>query len=72
MKGIDISAWQENIDWQAMVDSGVQFVIIKLGQECRLDSSFIDHINSAKEHGMKLGIYYYTRATSIQEAQMDD
>lgn len=30
-KGIDVSQWQGNIDWQAVKDSGVDFAIIRAG-----------------------------------------
>ena len=31
MKGIDVSEWQGEIDWQQVKDSGVEFVIIRVG-----------------------------------------
>ena len=69
MKGIDISAWQDNIDWQAVKDAGIEFVIIKLGQNYTLDSMFINHVNNAVENGLKYGVYYYAKATSDTESQ---
>ena len=71
MKGIDISAWQDNIDWQAIKDAGIEFVIIKLGESENLDSMFIQHANNAVAAGLKIGIYYYARATSEVEAQQE-
>jgi GH25 family lysozyme M1 (1,4-beta-N-acetylmuramidase) len=71
MKGIDISAWQENMDWQSIVDNGTQFVIIKLGESCKLDSVFIDHVNNAITYGLKYGIYYYAKATNTEQAQQE-
>ena len=68
MKGIDISAWQENIDWQAVKDAGVEFIIVKLGQNSILDEMFLDHVNKAVEYGLKYGVYYYSKATNTQEA----
>lgn len=68
MKGIDISAWQTGIDWQALVDAGIECVIIKLGENNRLDSMFIDHVNNAVAYGLKYGVYFYAHATSVQEA----
>ena len=71
MKGIDISAWQENIDWQAVVDAGIEFVIVKLGQSGNLDSMFIEHINNAVANGLKVGVYYYSTATCVEEAEVE-
>lgn len=71
MKGIDISAWQTNIDWQAVVDAGIEFVIIKLGESGKLDSMFIDHVNNAVAHGLRYGVYLYAHATTIGEARLE-
>lgn len=71
MKGIDISAWQENIDWQAVKDAGIEFVIIKLGQNYRLDSMFIDHVNNVVAYGLRYGVYLYSKATTIEDAQAE-
>ena len=71
VKGIDISAWQEDIDWQAVKDSGVEFVIIKLGQAFRQDPMFVDHINNAIAAGMKVGLYYYSTAINVTQAMSE-
>lgn len=71
MKGIDVSAWQENIDWPAVKEAGIEFCIVKLGEGCRLDSSFVVHINAAVDSNLKVGIYYYARATSEGAAQAE-
>lgn len=71
MKGIDISAWQENIDWQAVKDAGAEFAIVKLGQNGRLDPMFVTHVNNAVAYGLKFGVYYYSTATIPEEAQME-
>jgi len=68
MKGIDISAWQSGIDWQAMKDAGIEFVIIKIGQGGRLDEMFQDHMQNAAAFGMKIGVYVYSVARSLEEA----
>lgn len=68
MKGIDISAWQENINWDAVKDAGIEFVIVKLGQNNTLDEMFLDHVNKAAEYGIKYGVYFYSKATNTQEA----
>lgn len=67
MKVVDISAWQEYIDWQALKDYGIQGVIIKLGENYRLDEMFIEHVNNAVKYGFQYGIYYYSHASSINE-----
>ena len=68
MKVIDISAWQEHIDWQAVKDAGIEGVIIKLGEGRNLDEKFIEHVNNAVAYGLRYGVYYYGHASSINEA----
>lgn len=68
MKVIDISAWQEDVDWQAIVDAGIDGVIIKIGELEHLDDMFIDHVNSAIFYGLKYGVYYYSHAYNYETA----
>lgn len=68
MKVIDVSAYQENIDWQAIIDAGIEGVIIKIGERDMLDDMFINHVNSAVEYGLQYGIYYFAHACTPDEA----
>ena len=47
---IDISAWQQHINWQAILDAHIDGVIIKLGEYTNLDEMFIRHVNDAVEY----------------------
>lgn len=71
MKGIDISAWQDCIDWEAVKAAGIEFVIIKLGQNNVLDEMFVEHVNNAVAYGLRYGVYVYSRAISNAEAQTE-
>lgn len=68
MKVVDISAWQENVDWQGLIDAGIEGVIIKLGERDTLDTMFVEHVNHAVEYGLKYGVYYYAHACTHDEA----
>ena len=70
MKLIDISSWQESgdIDWDAVVNEGIDGVIIKIGEHSALDDMFIEHVNDVVAHGLKYGIYYYAHACERDEA----
>lgn len=68
MKVVDISAWQENVNWQGLIDAGIEGVIIKLGGRDTLDSMFVEHVNHAVEYGLKYGVYYYAHACTHDEA----
>ncbi|MDQ0202459.1 GH25 family lysozyme [Pectinatus haikarae] len=71
MKIIDLSAWQENVDWQAIADAGFGGVILKIGERSKLDDMFIDHVNNAVAHGLKYGVYYYGHAADIDTAKAE-
>lgn len=71
MKVIDISAWQENIDWEAVKNAGIEGVIIKLGEGTNLDEMFFEHVNDAVNNGLKYGLYYYGHAKDVAEARRE-
>ena len=74
IKGIDISAYQQNIDFAKVKQSGVEFVIIRAGfgkVANQKDKSFENHYTNAKRAGLKIGCYHYTYAKNIQEAEQE-
>ena len=76
MEGIDVSYCQAGFDFQAAADAGKEFCIVRIGRTRRdgqqeLDDYFVDNINGAKAAGMKLGIYFYSLATTEAEAAQD-
>ena len=66
--GIDVSAWQKEIDWEKVKASGVEFVIIRCGYRGAKtgalveDSYFYKNLMGAKEAGVKVGVYFFTQA----------
>lgn len=68
MKVIDISAWQEYIDWDKVKQENIEGVIIKIGEYDYLDEMFIEHVNNAVKYGLKYGVYYYSHASNQYEA----
>lgn len=71
MKVIDVSYWQVGIDWDAVVANGVEGVIIKLTEGEAIEESFYEHVNNAKEHGLKWGVYAFSHASTPEEARME-
>ena len=43
-KVVDISAWQENLNWQALKRANIKGIIIKIGEYYHLDDMFITHL----------------------------
>lgn len=81
-KGFDISAWQENENGTPYYDElrmkqakeeGNEFVIIKLGENYRVDELFVPHITTALKACLEVGVYYFSHAydevTAVQEAE---
>lgn len=72
--GIDVSKWNQNIDWDKVKEAGVQFVIIRCGYRGSKtgvlveDPYFRQNIKGAKEAGLKVGVYFFTQAINQAEA----
>ena len=74
--GIDVSEFQgEEIDWKQVKDSGVEFVIIRLGYraygdsgELVLDAMYEQNIQGALEAGLDVGVYFFSQAVNAAEA----
>lgn len=74
LKGIDVSVYQGNINWYSVKADGVDFAFIRLGFRgygngtIKLDEKFHQNIRGAKDAGIKVGVYFYSQATSRSEA----
>lgn len=75
--GIDVSKWQGNIDFDALKNAGVEFIIIRVGTadgiggDYVLDSKFIQNIEGANKAGIPVGIYFYSYADTKERAVAD-
>ena len=71
-QGIDISKWQyQNVDFEEVRDAGYSFVIIRCGTSLGKDDCFDTFYEEAKAAGLYVGTYYYSYATTIEEAEAD-
>ena len=72
--GIDVSRYNGNIDWNAVKNSGVSYVIIRCGYRGSAsgalveDSAFRKNIQGASNAGLKVGVYFFTQAVNEVEA----
>ena len=72
--GIDVSKHNGNIDWNAVKNSGVSFVIIRCGYRGSAtgvlveDPMFRSNIKGAKAAGLKVGVYFFCQAVNEVEA----
>ena len=71
--GIDISKWQGNIDFKAVKDAGIEFVIMRIGsqrspdEEISMDVKFKEYYKAVKDNGLKLGVYVYNTSISPED-----
>lgn len=75
LMGIDVSSYQENIDWNKVKEAGFSFVMIRVGgrsygQSGKLyeDKLCHTHYQGAKEAGLLVGAYMFSQAVNKQEA----
>ena len=71
LRGIDVSKWQGQIDFNAVKRSGVDFVIIQAGygkSVSQKDPYFEINYTRAKAAGLKVGAYWFSYALTPDEA----
>ena len=72
--GLDVSAHQEEIDWQAVAAAGFEFVMIRVGYRgyetglLQADAYAQANYAGAKAAGLKVGAYMFSQAISRKEA----
>lgn len=75
MIGMDISAWQGDVDFEKAKEDGIEFVFIRVGSEDKngkfIDSKFYQNIEKAHEVNLPVGVYYYSYADSEEYALED-
>lgn len=72
--GIDVSKHNGNINWQKVKNAGVQFAILRIGYgmyENQKDVQFENNYKGATSVGIPVGVYTYSYAKSIAEAQRE-
>lgn len=73
-RGIDVSTYQGNIDWEEVKAAGVDFAIIRCGfrgyvtGSVNEDANFKKNLKEAKAAGVDVGIYFFSQATDTEEA----
>ncbi|MFR1479205.1 MAG: GH25 family lysozyme [Hydrogeniiclostridium mannosilyticum] len=72
---MDISYYNRVTNWKAVKDSGIEFVMIRVGYRgygtgvLVLDDQFENNIKGAKAAGLKQGAYFFSQALNEAEAR---
>ena len=71
-KGIDVSTWQENINFNQVKASGIEFVIMRAGYGNAVkDNWFEENYRKAKVAGLNARAYWYSYASSAEGAKLE-
>lgn len=72
--GVDVSSYNNCVNWEAAKASGVDFCILRVGGRGwtsgrTYDDSFLySYLHGARKAGIKLGLYFYSTAITPEEA----
>lgn len=72
--GIDVAKYQGTIDWKQVAESGVDFVMVRVGYrtlktgEIVADTNAKYNMQEAQKYGIKVGAYFFSTAVTKEEA----
>ena len=67
-RGIDVSRWQGEINWSQVAADDVSFVMLGTRSKGAVDPYFHRNIQQASAAGVKVGVYIYSLATTVEMA----
>jgi GH25 family lysozyme M1 (1,4-beta-N-acetylmuramidase) len=74
-KGIDVSTYQGDIDWDKVKKAGIEFAIIRCGFGSDIasqdDNKFSRNVEGAKRVGIPYGVYLYSYADTDEKLQSE-
>ena len=72
--GIDVSTYNQVIDWDAVAADGIDFAMVRLGRRgatqggLSLDNHYLANLEGAKAAGLEVGVYFFSQAATVDEA----
>ena len=72
--GIDVSRWNEEINWNKVKDAGIKYAIIRIGYRGSVTGALVEdwyfkkNMEGATAAGIPVGLYFFTQATNEVEA----
>ena len=73
--GVDVSTYQQEIDWEAVAGDGIDFAILRLGYRGYTegglfpDQTFAQNLQGALDAGLEVGVYFFSQAITPEEAE---
>ena len=72
LKGIDVSAWQGQIDWKSVAAYGMDFAILRITEAGNvIDEHFERNYTECQKYNIPTGVYKYSYAMTIAEIQSE-
>ena len=74
LKGIDISSHNGDVNMEKVKSEGIDFIIIRIGygkNQSQIDKSFQTNYENAIKNNIPVGIYLYSYATNIEDAEKE-
>lgn len=75
--GIDVARYQGTIDWAQVAASGIDFAMVRVGyradisREICADTNAKYNMQEAQKNGIKVGVYFFSTATTTEEAKAE-
>lgn len=72
--GIDVSKWEDDINWSKVKNAGIDYAIIRVGYRgtgngaLSEDPMFDTYMEGAIHAGIPVGVYIYSQALTVEEA----
>lgn len=72
IKGVDVSQHNGMVDWKSVKRAGFTFAMVRIGYgKGHLDNNFYRNINGALDAGLKVGVYHYSYALTVADAEKE-
>ena len=77
VRGVDVSGYQQTINWKSVAGDGIDFAIIRAGGrfygrsgsgDVYEDSYFDQNMQGAIDAGLAVGAYFFSNAVTVEEA----
>nr|WP_288555899.1 GH25 family lysozyme [uncultured Mediterraneibacter sp.] len=70
--GVDVSAYNGNVIWSSVKNSGNEFAMLRITtRNNQVDAAFEQNYNQAIANGVRVGVYKYGYATTVEEAKAE-
>ena len=72
--GVDVSIHQNEINWEKVAQSGIDFAMVRLGfrgygtGEAHIDDNYLKNMTGASQAGLDTGVYFFSQAITVDEA----